>query len=116
MEMTSPTRTSRPAFASWPLTITRPASQVSLAKLRRKITRLHFKNRSRRIGSILSAWGPPASPFRYTAYGRLFDWGNGRYPHTGLFAWGPPASPFRYTAYGRLFDWGNGRYPHTGYI
>ncbi len=52
MEMMSPTRTSRPAFASWPFTTTRPASQVSLAKLRRKITRLHFKNKSRRIRSI----------------------------------------------------------------
>src|SRR5436309_855682 len=52
MEMMSPTRTSRPAFASWPFTATRPASQVSLARLRRKITRLHFKNKSRRIGSI----------------------------------------------------------------
>src|SRR2546429_556058 len=51
MEIVSPTRTSRPAFASCPLTITRPASQVSLAKLRRKITRLHFKNKSRRIRS-----------------------------------------------------------------
>jgi len=57
MEMTSPARTSRPALASWPFTRTRPASQVSLAKLRRKITRLHFKNKSRRIRSILLAWG-----------------------------------------------------------
>ena len=57
MEMMSPTRTSRPALASWPFTTTRPASQVSLAKLRRKITRLHFKNKSRRIRSILLAWG-----------------------------------------------------------
>src|SRR5262252_7955493 len=48
----SPTWTSRPALASCPLTVTRPASHVSLANVRRRITRLHFKKRSRRIRSI----------------------------------------------------------------
>src|SRR5439155_1111880 len=53
-ETVSPTWISRPAFASCPFTVTRPASHVSLASVRRWITRLHFKKRSRRIGST---WG-----------------------------------------------------------
>src|SRR5215471_7671820 len=52
METVSPTWISRPALASCPLTVTRPASHVSLASVRRRITRLHFKKRSRRIRSI----------------------------------------------------------------
>src|SRR2546422_3983247 len=55
MEIVSPTRTSRPALASCPFTVTRPASHVSFASVRRKITRLHFKNRSRRIRSVYFA-------------------------------------------------------------
>src|SRR5215470_16507202 len=51
METTSPAWISRPALASCPFTVTRPASQVSFASVRRRITRLHFKKRSRRIGS-----------------------------------------------------------------
>src|SRR5262245_41993770 len=47
----SPTRTPWPAFTSSPFTVTRPASHVSFASVRRRITRLHFKKRSRRIGS-----------------------------------------------------------------
>src|SRR5215471_18776342 len=61
MKMVSPTWTSRPALASCPFTVTRPASHVSLASVRRRITRLHFKKRSRRIRSI---------------YRRLFNFGN----------------------------------------
>src|SRR5438874_2627185 len=51
-EMVSPIRISRPAWASCPLTMTRPASHVAFASVRRRITRLHFKNRSRRMRSI----------------------------------------------------------------
>src|SRR5215472_6671741 len=52
MKTVSRTWTARPALASCPLTVTRPASHVSLASVRRRITRLHFKKRSRRIRSI----------------------------------------------------------------
>src|SRR3954452_15204201 len=49
---TSPTRTSRPARLSASFTWTRPASQVSLASVRRIMTRLHLRNKSRRIGAF----------------------------------------------------------------
>src|SRR5262245_47776576 len=68
-EIVSPTWTSRPALASCPFTITRPASHVSLASVRRRITRLHFKKRSRRIGSTWGHGGPRPLIFRCSFVG-----------------------------------------------
>jgi hypothetical protein len=59
----SPTLSSRPARAFTPLTLTRPASQISFARVRRRTMRLHFRKRSRRIRSKFEGLGSGRSGF-----------------------------------------------------
>src|SRR6266702_540067 len=48
---------SRPARLSISLTFTRPASQVSFARVRRRMTRLHLRNKSSRIARASIGFG-----------------------------------------------------------